>query len=543
MRGRMMAFPLTVPALLRRTETFWRNREVVSREPDRSVVRTTYGATLQRARRLAVALRGAGIRSGDRVATLCWNHLAHLEAYFGIPLAGAVVHTLNLRLHPGDLGYITAHAEDSAIIVDASLVPLLVQFRERIPRARVIVVGASASEAEGLLPGAIDYESFIAGADPDHYADEITDEHAAAAMCYTSGTTGRPKGVLYSHYSICLHAAAVGQAFALHEHDTILPVVAMFHANAWGLPYTSAILGAKFVLPGPFMDPASVLELLSSERATFAAGVPTIWAGIAQALETAPGRYDLSSLKRILCGGSAVPPSMIETYERKYGVRIFQAWGMTETSPLATVANVETHFEGLTPAERYTLAAKQGWAVPNIELRVMTPDGEAPRDGTSMGEIEVRGPWVISGYYKDDAPDRFSPDGWFRTGDIATLDETGCVQIQDRAKDLIKSGGEWISSVALESALVAHPAVAEAAVVAILDERWQERPLALVVLRPGAAVTAGELHSFLAPQFAKWWLPDGYAVVDSLPRTPTGKLLKYELREKYKDYKALQART
>jgi fatty-acyl-CoA synthase len=540
MRGRMMAFPLTVPALLRRTDTFWRDREVVSRAADRSVARTTYGATLRRARQLAVALRRAGIRSGDRVATLCWNHLPHLEAYFGIPLAGAVVHTLNLRLHPGDLGYIASHAEDAVVIVDASLAPLFNQFREHVPDARVIVVGASGSEAERLVPGAIGYETFIAGANADDYVDDVTDEHAAAAMCYTSGTTGRPKGVLSSHYAICLHAMAIAQTFGLRPHDTILPIVPMFHANAWGLPFASAMLGARFVLPGPFMDPASVLEMLSSERVTFAAGVPTIWAGIAQTLDAAPGRYDLSPLKGILCGGSAVPPSMIETYDRKYGVRIFQAWGMTETGPLATAATVETRFEGLTADERYTLAAKQGWAVPHVELRVMTPEGEAPRDGRTMGEIEVRGPWIASGYYKDDAPDRFSPDGWFRTGDIATLDETGCVQIQDRSKDLIKSGGEWISSVALESALVAHPAVAEAAVVAIPDDRWQERPLALVVLRPGASVTPEDLRAFLEPQFVKWWLPDAYEVVESLPRTPTGKLLKYALRERYKDYKVAE---
>ncbi len=533
MRGRMMTSPLTIPALLQGAGTLWRHKPVVARAADRRIVETNYGAVVDRARQLAVALQRAGIQPGDRVATLCWNHQVHLEAYFGVPMAGAILHTLNLRLHPDDLGYIVAHAQDSAVIVDASLLDVFAKFRDRIPDARVVVVGSAVDAAHA---GAVDYEAFLAGVQSEEYVDRIEDEHAAAAMCYTSGTTGRPKGVLYSHYSLCLHSLACATALRLRESDVAMPIVPMFHANAWGLPYTCAMLGAGLVLPGACFDAPSLLELLVSERVTFAAGVPTIWAALCQALEASPGRHDLSSMTRACSGGSALPASLMKTFEERFGIRIMHAWGMTETSPVALVANADSHFEGRRGDARYALGAKQGWPVPFIEVRVMTPNGEAPRDGATMGELEVRGPWVISGYYKDDAADRFSPDGWFRTGDIATIDATGCVQIQDRAKDLIKSGGEWISSVALESALVAHPAVAEAAVVAIPHPRWQERPLAIVVLRPGATVTADELRLFLAPQFAKWWLPDAFEVVEALPRTPTGKLVKYALREQYRSY-------
>jgi fatty-acyl-CoA synthase len=531
----MMAFPLTIPALLRHTETLWASRPVVTRAPDRSIVRSTYGHCVRRARQLAVALRHAGIRPGDRVATFACNHQAHLETYFGVPMAGAVLHTLNLRLHHDDLKYIAAHAEDSAILVDAALVGAFEKFREAIPNATVIVIG------DARVPGAMEYESFVAGASADDYSDDVRDEHSAAAMCYTSGTTGRPKGVVYSHYSLCLHSLVAAITLGFREDDTVLPIVPMFHVNAWGLPYACAMLGAGLVLPGPFLDPSSVLELMESERVTFSAGVPTIWAAVSQTLEAAPGRYDLSRVRALLCGGSAVPVSMIKSFKEKYGLRIIQAWGMTETSPLGTAVTVDSLLDGLPTEERYTVAARQGWPAPFVELRVMTAEGQAPHDGRTMGEIEVRGPWIASAYYKNEGADRFTDDGWFKTGDIATIDSTGCVQIQDRAKDLIKSGGEWISSVALESALTGHPAVAEAAVIAIADPRWQERPLAIVVLRKGATATPDELRRFLQPHFAKWWLPDAFEFAESLPRTPTGKLLKYALREQYKEYRATDA--
>jgi acyl-CoA synthetase (AMP-forming)/AMP-acid ligase II len=522
MDGLMMDYQLTLPPVMRRAETFFADREIVTRLPDRSFHRYTYRDLGRRARQLSVALGRLGLRRGDRVGTLCWNHYQHLEAYFGIPCGGFVLHTLNLRLHRDDLAFIARHAGDRAVIVDRSLVPLLEEFRSETAIEHVLVVEDS-------------YEEALAGADADDWEDPGLDEREAAAMCYTSGTTGRPKGVLYSHRSTVLHALGVASispfGISVGRHDSILPVVPMFHANAWGYPYLGALLGAKLVFPGPHLDPESLLEDFVQERVTWTAGVPTIWLGLLQLLDADPARWDLTHMKGMLVGGSAVPRAMIEAYERRHGLTVVQGWGMTETSPVASVADTvgEVDLEA-----RFDAAATAGLALPFVETRVRDGDEDVPWDGETMGELEVRGPWVAAAYFDDEElRDRWTADGWFRTGDIVAMDPSGLIQIKDRAKDLIKSGGEWISSVDLENALMAHPAVAEAAVIAIPDERWQERPLAAVVLKPGASATADELRDHLAPRFAKWWLPDRFEVVDEIPKTAVGKFKKTELRSRF----------
>jgi len=518
-----MGTQLTVPLMLRRAETLFPAKEVVSRRPDRSLDRTTYGELGPRTRRLGAALRGLGLCRGDRVATLCWNQAEHLETYVGVPAAGGVVHTLNPRLHPDELAYIASHAGDRFLVVDEVLLPVLDRFRERAPFEHVIVVPEA-------------YEALLAGVGDDALEELDLSEDEAAAMCYTSGTTGRPKGVLYSHRALVLHtlASAAADMLGVRERDVVLPVVPMFHANAWGLPFTAAFVGAKLVFPGPHLDPESLLELMEGERVTFAAGVPTIWLGLLQALDEAPGTRDLSALRALLVGGSAAPEAMIRGYEERHGLTVLHAWGMTEMTPLGTVSHLRSEL-GDEPADaRYRCRAKQGLPAPLVEVRARSGDRAVPRDGETMGELEVRGPWVARGYYEaPDADDRFTDDGWFRTGDICTIDPLGYVEIQDRAKDLIKSGGEWISSVALENALMGHPAVLEAAVIAVPDPKWQERPLAVVVPKPGAEPGAEELIDFLRPQFAPFCLPDRVELVDEIPKTAAGKFRKTALRERF----------
>jgi len=532
--GLMMDYQLTLPTLLRRAEAYYGAKEIVTRLPDKSFHRTTHGEACRRARALAVALQGLGFERGDRVATLCWNHHQHHEAYLGIPCGGFVLHTLNLRLHPNDLAYIANHAGDRAVIVDRTLKPLLDQFVSRTKIEHVFVVGGADDESVED-----DYEELLAGADPDAWRDPELAEGEAAAMCYTSGTTGMPKGVLYSHRSTMLHTLGVAagnpMGLGISESDAILPVVPMFHANAWGYPYLATMLGAKLVYPGPHLDPESLLEDFVAERVTWTAGVPTIWLGILALLDAEPDRWDLSQMKGMLVGGSAAPRAMIAGFKQRHGLDVVHGWGMTETSPVASTAQLVGDLKEADEETQFDFVAMQGLPLPLVELRNRDADGNLlPWDGESMGELEVRGPWVAAGYYETpEQADRWTDDGWFKTGDVVSIHPRGFVQIKDRSKDVIKSGGEWISSVELENALMAHPAVAEAAVIAVPDAKWDERPLAAVVLREGRSATAEELREFLAPDFAKWWLPDRFEFVAEIPKTSVGKFKKTELREQF----------
>ena len=535
MKGLMMDYQLTLPAILRRAETLYGAKEIVTRLPDKSYHRYTYADFVRRTKKLAVALQRIGVKPGDRVATFCWNHYQHLEAYFGIAAFGAILHTLNIRLHPDDLIYIIEHADDKVILVDQVLLPLFEKFHLRLNVEHVVVISQDGQVAEGMQ----DYEQLLAEADESGFEYLDLDENQAAVMCYTSGTTGRPKGVLYTHRAIALHSMGIAMpdAVGIGESDVILPVVPMFHANAWGLPFAATLVGAKQVFPGPHLDPLSLLETYQAERVTVTAGVPTIWLDALDALDADPKAYDLSSIRAILVGGSAAPKSLIQALEERHGLKMVHAWGMTETGPCATLSALNAELQQAERDVRFDYRAKQGLPLPFIEIRGSGDGGPIPWDGKTMGEIELRGPWVASGYYNNpQAADRFTEDGWVRTGDIATIDPHGYIEITDRAKDLVKSGGEWISSVALESALMGHPAVAEAAVIAVPHPKWQERPLAVVVLKEGQTATTEELRAYLAQRFAKWWLPDVIQFVQEIPRTSVGKFKKSALREQFRNY-------
>ena len=535
MRGLTSDYQLILPAILRRAETLYGYREIVTRLPDKSFHRHTYADFVSRAKKLAVALKNLGIEDGDRVGTLGWNTYQHLEAYFGVPCSGAVLHTINPRLHEDDLAYIVDHAEDRAILVDEGLLPVLERFRDKTNLEHVVVVSESDEAPEGM----ISYESLLADADEGEFEYREFDEWQASAICYTSGTTGRPKGALYSHRSMVLHSmmAAMGNTFALSESDCVLPVVPMFHVNAWGKPFASVLVGAKLMMPGPHLDPASLLEDFEQEGVTLTAGVPTVFLGVLQALDENPGKYDLSAMRSMVIGGSAVPKGVIQAFKERHGIDVVHAWGMTEMSPIGTVAHLTTEMKKLPEEEQLEYRAKQGYPVPFVEIRARGDEGFVEWNGESMGELEVRGPWVASSYYNaPEGDDKFTDDGWFKTGDIVTIDRFGFIKITDRSKDLIKSGGEWISSVELENALMSHPAVSQAAVISMPDERWDERPLAVIVLKEGESVSEEDLQKHLKGDFAKFWLPDAYEFVEELPMTATGKFQKLKLREQFKDY-------
>jgi fatty-acyl-CoA synthase len=522
-------YPLSLTAVIERAEKLTPKRKVVYRRPDCKVHRTTMGDCAHRARRLASALAELGIKEGDRIGTLMWNQPEHLEAYYGVPSMGAVVHTLNPRLHPDELGFIAADADDRAIIVDETLLKVLDSFRDAHNFEHVIVVSHSGDTPDGTL----DYEALIDGAEPMEWPEPH--ERRACAICYTSGTTGRPKGVLYSHRALVLHSfmAALPDQMNISMRDTVLPVVPMFHANAWGIPYTATMMGASLVLPGPHLDAESVLDLLADEKCTLTAGVPTVWMAMLKAIEAEPERWDLSGLKRLLVGGSAVPKSMIEGYQ-KHDLFIVQGWGMTETSPLASTSVVPPELDDATDDEKFEHRARQGTPAPFVDIRARGDDGELiPWDDKTMGELEVRGPWVAAAYFQGTGAEKFTDDGWFQTGDVVKLDQTGSIKITDRSKDLVKSGGEWISSVDMENLLMGHPAVAEAAVIAVPDDKWDERPMAVVVLKDGSEATPDDLREHLSSHFAKWQLPERVEFIDEIPRTATGKFKKIALREQF----------
>jgi fatty-acyl-CoA synthase len=522
-------YPLSLTAIVERAEKLTPGRKVVYRRPDGNVHRTTMGECAARARRLGNALAELGIGSGDRVATLMWNQPEHLEAYYAVPLMGAVVHTLNPRLHPDELGFIAGDAEDRALILDESLLGLLDCFKGAHEFEHVIVVSHS-----GQVPdGTIDYESLISDQEPMSWP--APDERRASAICYTSGTTGRPKGVLYSHRALVMHSfmAALPDQMNISTRDTVLPVVPMFHANAWGIPYTATMVGASLVLPGPKLDGEAVLDLLAQEKVTLTAGVPTVWMAMLAAIEAEPDRWDLSSLNRLLVGGSAVPKSMIEGYH-KHGLTIVQGWGMTETSPLASTSVVPPDLDDAPLDEQFEYRARQGHPAPFVDIRARGDDGELiPWDDKAVGELEVRGPWVAAAYFRGTGAEKFTDDGWFQTGDVVRIDARGSIRITDRAKDLVKSGGEWISSVDMENLLMGHSAVAEAAVIAIPDDQWGERPMAVVVLKEGAEASPDDLRQHLSSHFAKWQLPERVEFIDEIPRTATGKFKKTALREQF----------
>ncbi len=533
MRGTMMDFPLTLQHIFERGTHLFPNREIVTGGLG-PMHRYTYREFGLRVHRLASALQQLGLQPGERVGTFGWNHYRHLEMYFAVPMQGAVLHTLNIRLFHEQLTYIVNHAADRFIVVDRSLFPVVQKLAPTFETVEKLIVVDDGADCE-LPADVLDYEELLASG-AEHFDFPRLDEDTAAMMCYTSGTTGNPKGVAYSHRALTLHSFGACQAdcLAVSQRDSVLAVVPMFHANAWGLPYAATMVGAKQVFPGNSMAADRVLQLMQDEKVTLAAGVPTIWIGALPLLQS--GKYDISSVNRIVCGGSAAPRGLIDAYD-KLGLNIVHAWGMTEMSPLGTVSVPLVELDSADRETQLDFRARQGMPAAGVEARALDESGkEVPEDGKTMGELVVRGPWVAASYYNDDrSAASFTSEGWFRTGDIVVMHPNGYIEIADRSKDVIKSGGEWISSVALENALMAYPKIQEAAVIGVPDERWTERPMACVVPRPEfkGSLTESELTEYLAQQFAKWWLPERYLFLDELPKTSVGKFDKRSMRAQY----------
>ena len=541
MLGLMQSQPLLISSLIEFAARNHADGEIVSRRVEGDIHRYTYKDLAARSRQLANKLDAMGLAQGDRVASLAWNGYRHMEMYFGVSGSGWVLHTINPRLHPEQVAWIVNHAEDKVLCFDLTFLPIIQAVHAKCPQVQqwVVLCDTDRLPADSGIPGLVSYESWIAG-QSDQYRWPQFDENTASSMCYTSGTTGNPKAVLYSHRSSTLHAyaAALPDVMCLSARDSVLPVVPMFHVNAWGLPYSAALTGCKMVFPGPALDGKSVYELIESEGVTFAAGVPTVWQMLLGYMK--PGGLRFSKLNRTVIGGSACPPAMITAFQDDYGVEVLHAWGMTEMSPLGTLCTLKNKQLGLSKDEQMKVRQKQGRAIFGVDMKIIDGDGnELPWDGKTYGDLLVRGPWILDTYYKGESPliKDAQGRGWFPTGDVATIDADGFMQITDRSKDVIKSGGEWISSIDIENIAMAHPAIAMSACVGMPHPKWDERPIVVVVKKPGAEVTREELLKFYEGKTAKWQIPDDVVFVDAIPLGATGKMLKTRLREQLKDYR------
>jgi len=537
MNTSMMQQPLLISTLLNHAERHHGEQQIVSRRVEGDIHRYTFRDLAARSRRMANALNAMGVKHGDRVATLAWNGYRHMELYYAVSGSGAVLHTLNPRLHPDQVVWIADHAEDQVLFFDLTFLPVIEAIASRVKTIKAFVAMTDrAHMPAGKVPGLLCYEDLIDNAS-DRFEWPTFDENEPSSLCYTSGTTGNPKGALYSHRSTVLHtyAAALPDSLNCSAREVILPVVPMFHVNAWGLPYAACMVGAKLVFPGPFLDGKSLHELFETEGVTVSAGVPTVWQGLLAHVEA--NNLKFSTMRRTIIGGSACPPAMMRAFQERYDVQVLHAWGMTELSPLGTACTFKPKHADVSAEERLAVQAKQGRAVFGIDMKIVGDDGqELPRDGKASGELLVRGPWVIARYFKSEGGDPLR-DGWFPTGDVATIDTDGYMQITDRSKDVIKSGGEWIGSIDLENIAMSHPAVAMAACIAARHPKWDERPLLVVVRKPGATLTRDELIQFYEGKIAKWWTPDDVVFVDSIPLGATGKMQKNKLREQFAAYK------